>query len=225
MCFSATASFATAAVTAAIGAVALGRVRDRHDIPLVVVPFGFAAQQAVEGTLWLLLDRGIGDGPAVAALSLAFLLFAEVLWPAFIPLAVLLDEPDPRRRLSLRALAASGAALALYLLAALLQTTTGVAVHGANLRYDFTGGGAPWVYLPYVVVTCGPLLLSSHRIVRLAGGVTLLAFAVSFYAYYQALVSVWCFFAAVISTLVYAHIRVRAADAEGPIDPIRHGRA
>lgn len=211
MCFSATASFATAAVTASIGAVALSRVRDRRDIPLVVVPLGFAAQQAVEGTLWMLLDRGIGDGPAVAGLSLAFLSIAEVFWPAFIPLAVLLDEPDPRRRRVLRAAAACGVALAAYLLAALIQTTPGVAVHGANLRYDFTGGGAPWVYLPYVAVTCGPLLLSSHRIVRLAGGVTLLAFAATFYAHYEVLVSVWCYFAAVNSTLVYLHIRHRAA--------------
>lgn len=216
MCFSATASFATASVTAAVGAVAFARVREKRDFPLVAVPLGFAAQQAVEGALWVLLDRGIADGPAVAALSLAFLLFAEVFWPAFIPLAVLLDEPDPRRRRVLRALAACGAALALYLLAALIQTTPGVAVHGGNLRYDFTGGGAPWIYLPYIVVTCGPLLLSSHRIVRWAGGVTLIAFAAAFYAHYEVLVSVWCFFAAVISTLVYVHIRQRAAAAEGP---------
>ncbi len=211
MCFSATASFATASVTAAIGAVAFASVREKRDFPLVVVPLGFAAQQAVEGTLWLLLDRGIADGPAVAGLSLAFLLFAEVFWPAFIPLAVLLDEPDPRRRPALRVLAACGAALALYLLAALVQTTPGVEVYAGNLRYDFTGGGAPWIYLPYVVVTCGPLLLSSHRIVRWAGGVTLAAFALAFYAHYQALVSVWCFFAAVNSTLIYVHIRYRAA--------------
>lgn len=215
MCFSATASFAAAGVTAVIGVAAIGQLRVPRDFPLVVVPLVFAAQQAVEGSLWLLLDRGIAEGPAVSALSLAFLLIAEVFWPAFIPLAVLLDEPRPRRRRVLRVLTACGMALALYLLAQLLRTTPGVAVHGGNLRYDFTGGGAPWVYLPYVAVTCGPLLLSSHRTVRLAGGVTLLAFLVTFYARYEALVSVWCFFAAAISTLIYVHIRRRPAGGVG----------
>ena len=50
MCFSATASFVTVAVTGTAGIVALIRVNRREDIALAATPLFFAAQQAIEGT-------------------------------------------------------------------------------------------------------------------------------------------------------------------------------
>lgn len=222
MCFSATASFAAAAATAAIGGFTLAKARRARDVPLAVVPLLFAAQQTVEGVLWLLLGRGVAGGPAVAALSLAFLLFAEALWPALIPLAVLLVEPDRARRRVMAALFAGGAAQSAYALVLFTDFQFGVAIHERSLHYAGTGESPVWMYLPYLACTAGALLLSSHRTLRAAGWVVLAGFVVSLYAHYAAFVSVWCFFAAADSTLLYLHFHRRAA-AAGGARPARAG--
>ena len=53
MCFSASASFVTAAITGAIGIVTLTRVNEPRELPFAATPLLFALQQAVEGLLWL----------------------------------------------------------------------------------------------------------------------------------------------------------------------------
>ena len=89
----------------------------------------------------------------------------------------------------------------------------GVAIVGHSLQYD---NGVIYPDLPrlaYAVVTCVPLLVSSQRTMRLLGVLVTVGLAVSLAVYYDALFSVWCFFAAASSVLVYAHFavfRVRA---------------
>jgi hypothetical protein len=60
MCFSAAASFVTAGVTGAIGAVALTRVNEPRELPLAATPILFALQQSIEGLLWLNLPIAPG---------------------------------------------------------------------------------------------------------------------------------------------------------------------
>ena len=114
MCFSATASFSAASITAVIGIATLRQVKHPRELPLAAMPLLFAVQQAVEGALWLQLPAG-GGRDAVVALSLCFLVFAKVLWPACVAPAVLLIEPDLRRRQVLYALAALGSTISLYI--------------------------------------------------------------------------------------------------------------
>ena len=65
----------------------------------------------------------------------------------------------------------------------------------------------------YVVATGASLLLSSHRTVKLFGVLTLLSF-VAAYAYYTTwFVSVWCYFAALLSGVVLPHFKTRPAQA------------
>jgi hypothetical protein len=64
MCFSPAASFATAGVTGLIGVLCLRRVRGPGDLPLAMVPLLFAAQQAIEGALWLYLPNDAHGGAA-----------------------------------------------------------------------------------------------------------------------------------------------------------------
>ena len=60
---------------------------------------------------------------------------------------------------------------------------------------------------PYFLCTCGALFLSSHGLIRLFGGVILLGFLISAYAYVATFISVWCFFAAAASALLYFFFR------------------
>jgi hypothetical protein len=120
MCFSATASFSAASITGVIGIATLRQVKHPRELLLAAMPLLFAAQQAVEGALWLQLPAGAGRD-AVAALSLCFLVFAKVLWPAYVAPAVLLIEPDLRRRPVLYALAALGCTISIYTLNRLIE--------------------------------------------------------------------------------------------------------
>ena len=108
MCFSATASFVTVGITATAGIVCLTRIRGWRELPLASLPLIFAGQQAVEGFLWLALPVD-PNGPVSSMLTLIFLLYAKVVWPAFAPIAALLIEPEPGRRRLMAICAAIGA--------------------------------------------------------------------------------------------------------------------
>lgn len=225
MCFSATASFTVAAATGAIGIVCLKQVRQHHEIPLAIVPILFAGQQTIEGMLWLLLS---GDGmpsSAVNALLLAFLIIAEVVWPVFVPFAVLSVEPARRRRLILQLIAALGVILSINLFHALLTDPPTAVVLGHSIRYPSHVEHLSWQQTLYLLCTCVSLLISSHRMIQIMGTVVVVGLAVSAYAYFATLVSVWCFFAAADSTLLYLHFRRISAtdrsfsDLVGPASP------
>lgn len=209
MCFSATASFSVAATTAVIGLAAVGQVRRPPQLFLAIVPLLFAAQQTVEGLLWLQLS-GESDSGTVAALSFTYLIFANVLWPTYTAITVLLIEPDRRRRRVLGAIAVIGSALSILLFLGLLSDPVTAVIRGHSIDYAGDANPLSWQQIPYLICICVPPLLSSHRIIQVFGAVVLVGFLVSAYAYFATFVSVWCFFAAADSTLIYFYFK-RAA--------------
>lgn len=204
MCFSAAASFAAAALTGAIGIATLRTAGARRDIPLAAFPLLFASQQIVEGLLWLRLAEGSADGGA-QVLGAVFMFYAEVLWPVLTPLALWLVEPESRRRWIVAGLLVAGLALAGYFLQAMIAAPFEPAIRGGSIVYWHDAPHVPGIEGLYVLVTCGPLLLSSHPALKLLGAVLILAFLVAALFYFVALISVWCFFAALASGIVYLH--------------------
>lgn len=61
----------------------------------------------------------------------------------------------------------------------------------------------------YVVATCVSAFFSSHRFVSLFGGLGFLFFVAAYAVHASALVSIWCFFYAILSMLIYVHLRYR----------------
>ncbi len=212
MCFSATASFSSAALIAAIGIATVRQVKHPRELPLAAIPLLFAFQQAVEGALWLQLADA-GSREAVAALSLAFLVFAKVLWPAYPALAVLPIEPDPRRRHAFCAIAGLGCAISIYTLSWLPDAAPAVCIRGHSIGYGEYGNALSWQSFVYLLCTCVPLLLSSSGAVQNFGLIVLAGFLVSAYSYFATFVSVWCFFAAAGSSLLYLHFKRAAVRA------------
>jgi hypothetical protein len=209
MCFSATASFSTASITAMIGVATLMHVKHPRELLLAAMPLLFAFQQAVEGTLWLQLPAA-NNGERIAALALIFLVFAKILWPSYAVLAVLLIEPNLRRRQSLYSIAALGCGISIYALNGLIQTPPSAAICGHSIDYGGNENALSWQSFLYLLCTCAPLLLSSSRAVQNFGGIVLAGFVVSAYIYFATFVSVWCFFAAAGSSLLYIYFK-RAA--------------
>ncbi|MEP7361342.1 MAG: hypothetical protein ABI744_07170, partial [Chloroflexota bacterium] len=83
---------------------------------------------------------------------------------------------------------------------------------------------APVVVL-YFVSTCFTGFLSSHTFGRLFGIGAMASFIATYLFYTRALVSVWCFFAAILSIMVYLHLRYRKLGGFPPIDLVAGPRA
>lgn len=204
MCFSPLASFATAGATGVIGLLALGRARAPRDLPLAAVPVLFGVQQAIEGGLWLRLP-GEAHGASAALLTLLFLLFAQVFWPVYAPLAAALGEPRGSRRRLLLMFVVYGAGLAGYDLWRLLGGPREAEIVGNCIVYR-TGEANPLsAGLIYLMATVAPLMLSSRRTVVALGAIIGLGCVVAYLFYWQAFLSVWCFFAAAGSVVILAH--------------------
>jgi hypothetical protein len=216
MCFSATASFTAAAVAGSIGAVTLwkaAKLRDPALLPIAVFPALFAAQQLVEGLLWLDLARATPSA-CRPFLTHAFLGYAEIFWPVFAPLAAWLIEPVAWRRRLIGICLLVGAAVSTYLLWKMLGNPYTASAATGHIVYSNGVVYPKGIEIPYVLATTISLLLSSHRMIQLLAVVILGGFAVAWWSYHQSYISVWCFFAAIASVLVYLFVR-RAKSGQG----------
>ena len=205
MCFSATASFTSGAALLAIGAVTTSHVRRAAEVPFALIPAFFGVQQVVEGALWLTFPDNAS--PMNAALTHAFSFFSHVFWPIYVPIAVLLLEPVAWRRKVLMTIAVGGAAVGLYLLYFLVTEPVVSEVVGRHISYRSPHFYTAAVMVLYVLATCVSSFVSSCKTIRWFGAATFVALlaAYAFYAFW--FVSVWCFFAAVLSAIVLWHFR------------------
>lgn len=204
MCFSATASFVTAGVTTAMGIAAITQARTAREIPLAAIPLVFAAQQAVEGGLWLTLAEGT-PGATASVLTYAFLLFALAVWPVLAPVAALLVESQAARRKIMQVCLAIGVAVAGYFMATVLSVPHTATIRNGHVVY-LTGVDAPEAIGGlYLVATAIALMVSSARAVALLGAIVFAGSIATYVLYREAYVSVWCFFAAVASVVIVAH--------------------
>lgn len=205
MCFSATASFTAGVALLGIGALTLRRTSRGAEIPYAAIPVLFGLQQLVEGGLWLtFLDQAPHFN---SMLTHIYALFSHVLWPVFVPIAVLLLESVPWRRKALKALVVGGAISGVYLLYFWALDPTTSRVVGQHIVYDSPHFYIKPILVLYVLGTCISSLLSSHAAVRWFGAVSLASYAVAAAFYSIWFISVWCFFAAVMSASVWLYFR------------------
>ena len=210
MCFSATASFSAGALLLGIGTLTLKSALAAHrraDLPFAAIPMLFALQQLIEGVIWLTFSH---QSPLLnAVLTHVYSFFSHVLWPIYVPLAVLLMEPEGWRRRALIAFVAAGAAVGLYLLYVLLAFPVVSRPTGQHIEYDSPHFFAAATMTLYLLSTALSPLLSTHRMVVVFGALALLSFGAAYAFYATWFISVWCFFAALLSAVVYLHFRVR----------------
>jgi hypothetical protein len=212
MCFSPQASFLAAGVLGALGVACVSNAKRLSEKPMAAIPLLFAAQQALEGFIWLSPTH---DGRVSNACVVGYLVVAKVFWPVYAPLAVLLIEPVAFRRRIMGACAAIGAIIAAYLAWGLTAFPQWADLRRAHIAY---GTDQP-IPLPlafaYVTVVCLSLLASSQPAI-VGFGVIVLAGAI--YSYAEAVFafpSVWCFFAAAASGVLVFHF-ARARRLERP---------
>lgn len=205
MCFSANVSFGAGIVLAGTGAIAMARVKTWKMLPFASTPLFFGLQQVVEGIYWL-----SGSEPAWVPwqgfLSQLYLIIAFVVWPIYVPIGSWLMEPDPGRKRKISYAIWVGAACGAYFLYMLLSDPPVGQLDCAHIQYNF------WVPFKnlffdcvlgwYVAAMIAPLFLSSFRGMKLMGAAILGSLALSMLIYTQFVISVWCFFSAILSVIV-----------------------
>ena len=203
MCFSATASFVAGGALSVAGGLTLAQVKKKTSLPFASIPLLFGIQQAIEGAVWL----SFGTSVLNTVMTYAYSLFSHVLWPIFVPFSVFLIETDSVRKQVLSLFSIVGLAVGAYLLYFIIAEPVTSRVVGNSIAYD-SPHLYPWEMMAlYLVATCGSCLVSSHKIINVFGVVLFVSFALAGWFFVETFFSVWCFFAAILSVLVYWYFR------------------
>ena len=205
MCFGPVASFTSGAILTAAGTASIKAARSKKELLFAAFPLMFAAQQIIEGFIWL----GVNDGPLLRwrrPLAGLFLFFAYVLWPVVSPLGIYLLEPQRKNRRVLTVFILTGAATACYLLWFGFHHHHHVTVMHHSIQYHIKKFSTLIGFL-YMGSTYAPYLFSSHKGVRILGALNIVFAGISRYMYWVTFDSVWCFFAALLSAGIYFFIK------------------
>jgi len=205
MCFSATVSFTAAATLLPVGAYCIANTRkaDKKWLAFAIYPVAFGMQQALEGLVWNGINQGNSALVDNAAIGFAF--FSHFFWLFWVPFSVWLLETNATRRKILLTLTIFGACYGTSIFVPLLQEgwmTVEVMHHSivyqATMIYDdYIDRMIIRVIYALQVVTA--FLISSNPKVRSFGILIMLSVIAAFATYRYAFVSVWCFFAALLS--------------------------
>jgi hypothetical protein len=204
MCFSAEASFAGGVIISAIGVVTVRKVHKPSQILFASIPLFFGLQQIAEGLLWITLPSSEYIGLRHVS-TYIFLAMAQVVWPMLIPLSVLLMEKSQTRKKYLLGLFFTGVLLSLYYTVCLILFDVRPQIQGFHVYYenDFPGSLRMVAFGIYLIATITPLFVSGIKRTHMLGILMTLSCLITGIFFTQYLLSVWCFFAALISAVIY----------------------
>jgi len=204
MCFSASASFGASAVLTAVGVASIKQAKRGTQVPFAGIPLIFAAQQVSEGFLWLsLTDPAFAQCRDIS--QYIFLFLAQVLWPVWVPLSILMVEPRNGKKNIEKALLGSGFLVSLYLAYSLIFYSVTARISDYHIFYD---QHSPGIFghagiLFYIIVTTAPPFISGFRRMWILGVPILVSYALTAIFYTNYIISVWCFFSALTSIIVF----------------------
>lgn len=219
MCFSATASFGASAVLGTVGIIAVTKAKTNPQRAFASIPFLFAMQQLSEGLLWLSL-KNADMTSWQSSLTYIFLMFAMVIWPFWVPFTIWQLENNAKRKKIIQKFVWIGATVAIGVCFILIRYPVQVVspfcfncpgtpspTPRDHLHYEFAI--PPLVKnlivafsVLYIAATIITPFLSGIKKMKWLGVVFLASylFAIGFYRGF--VISVWCFFAALLSFVV-----------------------
>ncbi len=213
MCFSATASFIAGITLCAVGIAALKKIKSKTERPFVMIPLLFGIQQLTEGIIWLTFRH---DVPLLKQVTTyIYSVFSHSLWPIYVPFAIGCMETVRWRKKAIFIFLLLGIVVGLYLLYYILTGATVAQVSGGHIAYLSPHFYQIPVMVFYLTASCISCFFSSHTFVKIFGGLLLFSFITAYLIHIQTLISVWCFFAAILSAVIYLHARRK--NSGGPI--------
>jgi hypothetical protein len=204
MCFSPEASFAGGIIISAIGVITVKKIHKPSQILFACIPLFFGFQQIAEGFVWLTLP--LPEFLVIQKIFVyIFLITAQVIWPVMIPLSVLFMEKSERKRKILTLFLYGGVVLSVYYSFCLFFFSVSPQINGFHIVYnnDCPDSIAMAATVIYLLVTITPLFISSVKKTHVLGILMTLSCIVTIIFFKQYLTSVWCFFAALISGVIY----------------------
>lgn len=205
MCFSATASFGAGIVLTGAGVITRLKIISPAQKPFAAIPFLFAIQQFMEGFVWLSLTN-----PNFATWHLpatyVFLIFAQVVWPVWVPFSILKLEPKENPKKILRVFFYLGTLVSIYLAYCLFAYPVQSDIADYHIRYTLS---FPVIMIPasgllyFIPITISPFVSSVKRM-NFLGFAILGSYIVTILYYQEHVISVWCFLAAILSVLVFS---------------------
>ncbi len=200
MCYSAEVSFGAAIILTGIGVATAMQVRERSQYWLAALPLLFALQQASEGILWIgLTNNWTGCGIECVA-RYAFLILAFCTWPWLFPFALSQVEHNRQRKRVLYGFVLAGLGLSVFNFFYLFNQGMGARIVEHSIQYTNT---LPKEGPLYLILVSMPWAISSSRYGYLCAFVGAISFIITFFFYWHTFTSVWCFFAAIISAIIY----------------------
>lgn len=201
MCFSAQASFGSALFLTGMGVAALSQTRTKREWLLGSIPLLFALQQTMEGIIWT-----THTNPNSWWFTTAPYLFLMIAcsWPTIIPIAVWLMEKNSKRARDMHLFIGMGIIYTVvgYIGLALFDVQAHVTQH---IAYQIDSPEhTPYTFLQfwYLITITIPPCISTTRHMRLFGIGALFSFIGSYAWQTFHVASIWCFFAALMSSLI-----------------------
>ena len=137
-----------------------------------------------------------------------FLLFATFLWLFLSPLSIYLLEEKIQNKRFLLVLAGAGVIFGIYLFGWIIYHGVEPQTFSGNLFYDLKFipfyEMSKYLYLTIIVL---PFLIAQRLSFKLFGGLIIGSFVISQLFFQVTLVSVWCFFAAILSGVLYCLLK------------------
>ena len=208
MCFSAGASFVGSVVITTIGIATIIKVHKPSQIVFASIPLFFGFQQFIEGCLWYILQH-----PEYAQyeniFTTTFLIMAQIFWPIMIPLAVLHMEKNKKKKRLIWVFLSIGLTISIFYIYCLLNFTVTPQISGYHIHYV---ENSPKIltfiaFILYLITSITPLFVSSIKRTHLLGILMSLSCLITILFFTQYLTSVWCFFAALISAVIFWILR------------------
>jgi hypothetical protein len=206
MCFSATASFATSGILLPLGLYSFIKAlkTNKRYIPFSLIPIIFSIHQFIEGMIWDKLHTHPYTSWYQSVLGFTFIAF--FVWPVYIPFSVYFIEPKLRQQRILSGLFVAGIILSIAIYLPIFIGQNAVDVHIVRNSLAYLTDHPPLLQktftLSYVIIIFLSLFLCSIKEIKVFGLVLLGSFLLSFVWFYFALSSVWCFFAALLSSYI-----------------------
>jgi hypothetical protein len=205
MCFSAGASFGASAVLSIIGATAVIKARTIPQGLFAGIPFIFSIQQAAEGMLWLSINNT--GFPGQSFYTYVFLVFALMVWPIWIPFTIRLLEQDSKRKKIMTVLLYTGVFVSAGIGCFLFLYPVEVVPTHHHLHYSFRFSPAAknliWLFsILFIASTIITPFVSGTKRMKWLGIFFIAAYLFAIVFYGGFVVSVWCYFAAILSIVV-----------------------
>ncbi len=204
MCFSATASFTAGIGLTSIGIVTVRMAPTRRAIPFASIPLLFGIQQLSEGIIWLWIGH---SAIVVSIASVFYLTFSHIVWPTLLPTSVLCLETIRWRRMILWGFVVTGLIVSGYFLYYLSIETITTSIVGQSITYRSPHFLNTFLLSPYTAATCASCLFSHDRIVNAFGVIAFIGAVMTSLFFHHAFISVWCFFGAILSVMIYVQVR------------------